>query len=44
MAIKRAEEVHKVIREKRGLPSIPPTAKDGVECNICVNNCRIGVD
>ncbi len=44
MALKRAEKIHRSIREKIGLPGTPPNTRDGVECTLCVNNCRIGED
>lgn len=36
-------EAHKSIREKHGLPGEPPRTLNGIRCNICANECRIGV-
>ncbi len=37
-----ALEAHKKSRKAFGLPIEPPKDPDGVPCNICVNECRIG--
>ncbi|MCM8803727.1 MAG: radical SAM protein [Candidatus Omnitrophica bacterium] len=43
IAIIYANEVHKKIREKFNLPSFPPKIENGVKCNICDNQCIIGI-
>ena len=35
-------EVHKKIREEFALVSEPPNDQDGIQCNICANECKIG--
>lgn len=35
--------VHQREREGFGLPGIPPKTQEGVNCGICVNECRVGV-
>lgn len=35
------EEAHRRSRAEFSLPPIPPKEKDGAQCNICVNQCRI---
>lgn len=36
-------EVHSQSRMEFGLPPTPPRAPGGIECNLCINNCRMGV-
>ena len=36
-------KVHSESRGKFALPPEPPRSKDGVRCNICANQCRIGM-
>ncbi len=35
------EKAHKKTREEFDLPLFPPQDKKGVECNLCINNCKI---
>ncbi len=37
-----AEKAHSKTRVPFGLPGTPPDDPDGIPCNICVNQCRIG--
>ena len=41
-ALEMARQVHRKVREEFGLPPYPPDDDNGIECNICANNCRIG--
>jgi pyruvate formate lyase activating enzyme len=41
-ALKIALKNHRKIREEFNLPLEPPNDVDGIQCNICINNCRIG--
>ena len=36
-------KVHSRVRERYNLPQEPPNADNGIKCNLCSNNCRIGV-
>jgi len=36
-------EAHRKSREKYGLPAKPPKTNGGILCNLCSNECRIGV-
>ena len=36
------ERVHKESRKKFGLPEVPPRTSDGILCDQCHNECRIG--
>jgi pyruvate formate lyase activating enzyme len=36
------DKVHKKVREEFKLPLTPPRDKDGLKCDICVNECVIG--
>ncbi len=38
------EEAHSVSRRPFGLPPKPPRDPDGIQCKICVNECRIPED
>lgn len=35
------QDVHKKAREQFGLPESPPRGKNGIACNICMNECQI---
>ena len=35
------KNIHAGVREDYGLPAEPPRAKDGLLCDICVNQCQI---
>lgn len=37
------EELHRRSRERFGLPPEPPHTKEGLKCNICVNQCEAGI-
>jgi pyruvate formate lyase activating enzyme len=37
------QEIHAQSREKFGLPGLPPSAPEGVQCTLCQNKCRIPV-
>jgi pyruvate formate lyase activating enzyme len=37
-------EVHAQVKKDFGLPSQPPSTKDGLPCTLCVNECRISND
>ncbi len=37
-------EAHEKSRKRFGLPSEPPRAKEGKQCKVCVNQCRIPKD
>ncbi|UCF13753.1 MAG: radical SAM protein [Thermoplasmatales archaeon] len=39
---KITKNVHKKIREEFNLPGKPPKDKKGLQCKICVNECKIG--
>ncbi|MFQ5799249.1 MAG: radical SAM protein [Bacteroidota bacterium] len=34
-------EVHAQSREKFGLPALPPSAPEGIQCGLCQNKCKI---
>jgi pyruvate formate lyase activating enzyme len=36
------KKVHEKVRKNFNLPPYPPFSKDGIECNICGNRCKIG--
>jgi pyruvate formate lyase activating enzyme len=36
------EEAHKKSRKEFNLPVVSPKDEDGIKCNLCVNECRIG--
>lgn len=40
---KTTSKVHKKIREEFKLPGKPPWDKNGLKCNICHNECKIGM-
>lgn len=35
------EKAHRITREEFDLPLSPPRAKEGIQCNLCVNRCQI---
>ncbi len=35
------EKAHEISRSAFGLPSHPPSSKNGIKCKICANECRI---
>ena len=37
-----AEDAHRQSRVEFGLPPLPPDDAEGVRCNLCVNECKIG--
>jgi len=39
----RLSEIHTRSREKFGLPGLPPSASDGIQCGLCQNKCKIPV-
>jgi len=41
--IGHTREVHARARIEFHLPSIPPRTPDGIECDLCINNCRMGL-
>jgi len=41
-AEKYVEEAQRRVREEFKLPVKPPRDKDGIQCTICVNECKIG--
>lgn len=41
--IEHIREVHSRSRTRFGLPPAPPRTPHGIECNLCVNNCRMGL-
>lgn len=43
-ALAITNKIHKKIRERHGLPPMPPRDPNGIQCSICMNNCRIGKD
>lgn len=43
VSLRHALETHRRSRANYGLPSSPPRASDGIPCNICANECIIGV-
>ncbi|MEM1514034.1 MAG: radical SAM protein [Candidatus Thermoplasmatota archaeon] len=43
-AIKIAIAVHAKIRDEFRLPAMPPVDEDGINCKLCINECRIGKD
>ena len=42
-AEKITKDVHKKIRGKFNLSEEPPNDKKGIQCNICANECKIGI-
>jgi len=38
----QVQKIHQISREAYYLPILPPRDKEGIECNICFNQCRIG--
>ena len=41
-AKKFVERAHKKAREMFGLPPFPPRERNGIECKVCGNECKIG--
>ena len=41
-ARKKALEIHTRIRRECGLPAVAPRHSEGIRCDLCVNNCRLG--
>ena len=41
-ALELAANAHRTSRAEFGLPQSPPDDPDGIRCNLCVNNCKIG--
>ncbi|UCH03223.1 MAG: radical SAM protein [Candidatus Bathyarchaeota archaeon] len=41
-ALPYVRETHARIRARFELPPLPPKRKDGVLCNVCANECRLG--
>ena len=41
-ALPYIREAHARMRSRFGLPSHPPKSLDGVLCNVCANECRMG--
>ena len=37
------QRIHQLSREPFGLPPLPPREKEGILCNLCFNECQIGV-
>jgi len=35
------DEVHERVRKTFNLPAMPPRAKEGLQCRICVNQCQV---
>ena len=42
-ALKISREAHHIIRDEFHLPKKPPMDKDGIKCNICINECKVGI-
>lgn len=42
-ALPYLKEAHKNVRSLFGLPAEPPKSDDGILCNLCSNECRMGV-
>lgn len=40
---KITKKIHKKIREEYNLPGEPPKDKNGLQCKICTNECKIGI-
>ena len=43
-AIEIAKEVHRKVREEFNLPGEPPRTEGGFRCNVCANECQIGLN
>jgi pyruvate formate lyase activating enzyme len=43
-AIKLTSQAHKKIREMFNLPAHPPKTPKGIKCEVCANECRIGLN
>lgn len=41
-ALPYVKEAHATVRNRFGLPPHPPKIPDGIPCNVCSNECRIG--
>ncbi|MHC1586532.1 MAG: radical SAM protein [Candidatus Hecatellaceae archaeon] len=35
-------EAHRKVRERYGLPAVPPKTSGGIPCNLCANECKLG--
>ena len=42
-ALQITNVAHKKIREEFTLPPEPPRDQKGIQCNVCVNECKIGI-
>jgi len=42
-ALPLVRKAHADSRQSLGLPPEPPRSKDGIPCNLCANECRMGV-
>ncbi len=42
MALEIAADAHRICRAAFGLPPVPPDDPDGIQCDLCVNACKIG--
>jgi pyruvate formate lyase activating enzyme len=42
-SIEITKDAHRKIRETFDLPPDPPSSQDGIGCNVCANECKIGL-